>query len=689
MPTDNVRPQPGLIPLLRQEEDVEHKSQEQKPASKPSSFITRIGFYAIGTLVLGSIIILASHAYLTFLWYSHSKSWSWIVLKTWVAPSVTLASLAIRTSINLQAIVCTSIIAALALQWHQVDTAESTAVSLLRFTNPGPYSLVMSLLSSNGKGLPMAGILVVCLALVVLFSNAISTALVSDLDIAVLAGDNSRTHLAFGVNVTKARFANQSSYLDPPALYKRKPYQYPSFAELRFTNETTSSSVHDTSLVLSAFLPKVSSADRSRVKTYNGTAATLMTRSICVRPQLNMTLDEAQNDEGVTLTGRISPDPDEEWSDVFDRTASEDLNCFLLKEDPFRVCNLTTDESVLGLNSNSSKFDMSHMYQYVGDPSEMNFEKYLVWISKETQELQSSGITSEWLYVDRSNASTSLSAGYASLCFTLESDQYIEISASRPENITEPSLEWFRFDNDTEPDAIDTRKIRKQLGVNGTTFTLQQRGLLSLDSWSHPTSPVLQAYFDGLTKRNGTWGFKYEWSQFLQGVTIDWTNSWDWAGGGFDFNVWAIVFKTLVSTNHPALMFQALNMLLYPMAYYNEYDAFDLYDPSAQIQYFVTALQPVRNYGYWIVATVIACHFLLVVTVFTLYIAGSGDGDVLGQAWAAMTQLKSEEVEYIRQKNEVLTDQAVRELLKKEGLQQRKVGLVYDESQGYTIKSLH
>ena len=89
----------------------------------------------------------------------------------------------------------------------------------------------------------------------------------------------------------------------------------------------------------------------------------------------------------------------------------------------------------------------------------------------------------------------------------------------------------------------------------------------------------------------------------MQGVEVNWTNADDssWAGGGFDNHLFAILNDTIASTTHPALMFQAANTLLYSMAYYNEYIAFDLYDNSTRIKYFFQALQPIRELGYWTV----------------------------------------------------------------------------------------
>lgn len=96
-----------------------------------------------------------------------------------------------------------------------------------------------------------------------------------------------------------------------------------------------------------------------------------------------------------------------------------------------------------------------------------------------------------------------------------------------------------------------------------------------------------------------------------------------------------------------------------------------------------------KKRGYWAVAVILLCHLVLVAVIVVLYISRSGQGNVLGQAWIAVAQLKNEEMENLCQTHEVLTDEVVKKLPKERGVARKRVGLVHDEIKGYVIKSLH
>ncbi|PVI03249.1 hypothetical protein DM02DRAFT_698120 [Periconia macrospinosa] len=645
-------PRYGSVPLLEKEEEIESGPLRRKPAPN-TSIIARVGYYSCGVLSIGSLVILAAFSYLSFLWWSRGGLWSQIVLNTMVAPSVTLASLAIRTSIGFQAIVCTAMIAALALRWHQVKTAESAAISLFRFANSGPSSLLLPLLGSSEFRVPGAGLLILCLTTITLCSNVISTTLVSDLDVAVIPG-YSVENPAFGQHLTNQTYnIPRLNGMNTPLMHRRRADEYPSFAERTLGKPS------------------------------------LMMRHVCVRPQINISnFTQARYDDlyGKKLFGNVFADPDKTGSELFDTTRI-DVDC-VLHDNEFDVCLLHTNSISESPMLNSTDFGIGAMLNHT-HVREIDAQTYLVFMPPDFDGRNTS--RDEWLYTNLdaydidANETASGFAGYITLCSTLILDKYMHISASRPGNITEPSVHW------TDPDdygrlKFDTEAIRKQLGVY-ENYTLQERGLLLVESWDRPTT-LLDTYFDSLPPESDETENPFHWARDNQLVFINWTFADASVGRGFDNYLFSIANDTLQLTTHPALMFQAIDTIIHSMTYYAEYSAFNLHDPSARIRYFEQALQPVKKRGYWAAAAIIACHFLIMSVISILYISGSGEGDILGQAWVAVTQLKSDEAALIGQNDGTLMDRDVKKLLKENDLANKRVGLVNNNGQGYVIGSL-
>src|SRR6186713_3434506 len=84
----------------------------------------------------------------------------------------------------------------------------------------------------------------------------------------------------------------------------------------------------------------------------------------------------------------------------------------------------------------------------------------------------------------------------------------MEISASRPHNITEPTLGW-----EPSTQSFSTFPIRRQLGATESPFSLQERGALSLDSYSNIT--LYPDYF-------GNSGFANHFSPFEDVLDEGW-----------------------------------------------------------------------------------------------------------------------------------------------------------------------
>src|SRR5277367_1902813 len=90
----------------------------------------RLGVISILILIGSTIVIFISVGFLAFLWYSNVENaiWKRIIINHWATRSISLTSIAIRTSTDLQAGVCLSILASLALEKFAVPLPEVAAV---------------------------------------------------------------------------------------------------------------------------------------------------------------------------------------------------------------------------------------------------------------------------------------------------------------------------------------------------------------------------------------------------------------------------------------------------------------------------------------------------------------------------------------------------------------------------------
>jgi hypothetical protein len=118
----------------------------------------------------------------------------------------------------------------------------------------------------------------------------------------------------------------------------------------------------------------------------------------------------------------------------------------------------------------------------------------------------------------------------------------------------------------------------------------------------------------------------------------------------------------------------------FAMAYSNNMLSYDMGDNSSSIQLFVDALRTDAVWGYWTVAAILACHLGLVAVIAISYLRVCGHEDLLGNAWSAVGQLRSEEIDAILDCTEASTDREVKVMLKRKGVYDRPVGLSQDRS---------
>jgi hypothetical protein len=270
---------------IRSEEPIQQISKSH------FSLYTKLGLLATCTLSIGLTLILASLGFLWFLWLANDENelWRAIINRNWVTKAIALASLAIRQSVSFHASAATAMIAGLALERMIVLLLNLASVSTTRNANGGPYMLLWWLwkafrFNPNRWKTVFLPLLITFLASTTLLVQLTSFALLSDVDLVIARASSEtrsfQTHFEYNRNGTIPIVTHGSTW-------SQQLQSYVSFAEY---HEQPSGNlidgVDDTGLTLRAFLPIVNQQTRSMTASWDGLAAVLDARTVCIRPAL-------------------------------------------------------------------------------------------------------------------------------------------------------------------------------------------------------------------------------------------------------------------------------------------------------------------------------------------------------------------------------------------------------------------
>jgi hypothetical protein len=530
----------------------------------------RLGLETMAILITSLAGLLFSTAMLCFLWWAdHSDStWRKIALDSWLPRSVTLLSAVIRWCVSGQALVATSMLAALAFSGQRMWLHQSASLSVMRYVNTGPSSLVWLLIKDP---LPQfvsgyaTWIIVLTIACTTILSQFCSTVLLSDFNEGIIVGWETNMSIASGYKYVVSDWLRWSNYWDV------LPRSYPAFAEMS-NFATASEGIDDTGLSLRGILPLASEDSRSFIHSFSGNATVVDSRVACSRPLYkNLTLDSfsysVSNSSVSTsyyLTGYVVPSfPPERL--IYDSIGTQ-FNCSIM---PSGISfDLYTAGSVMSLcvlsSSNGgllSEFDPWH-----------NISTNFCWNSTWLQRSQDSSCKNRTINIahrrrdtDRNSDDLSYHAlpliGKAyllfnftelralindppasfplddwqstpngpwlettlpetglgiqsTLCFDALSTLDTPILASSKTNRTEPNWEF-----DPVQRRFITGDIRKQLGASRQEMTFQDRGVLSM----HTTPSEMRQQAKALISHNGT--LKYLTNAFAAPIAYPYSGS--------------------------------------------------------------------------------------------------------------------------------------------------------------------
>ena len=287
----------------------------RQPCPRPGTAFERCGVLATTVLVVGTIIALATLAFLTFLWFASTNNTTWhrIASRNWMTRAVSLTALFLRTAISAQASVLTSMLAGVALEGRQVLAIQVASISSMRNANGGPFWLTYQSLQAVSKltkrtthmyVLLTMSILLLC-TLLIQFS---STALIADLQLHPLHGDTvqglQQTNFIYDPTQLSVD-ASPLKHINRAPTWTLHPAVFPTFAEHSEVPLHSGYGVSDTGLALRAFLPLRDQQSRYSIRNYTGRATVVDSSVVCMRPELSGTV--LYQRETIVFVSRIQP----------------------------------------------------------------------------------------------------------------------------------------------------------------------------------------------------------------------------------------------------------------------------------------------------------------------------------------------------------------------------------------------
>ncbi|WAO88842.1 Hypothetical protein NCS54_00620400 [Fusarium falciforme] len=242
----------------------------------------RIGILGVLTIVIGTLVHLASLAVLIFLWRgaeasldrNEPKLWQTIVWDGWAPGTVTICSAAMLTSISLQLGLLVAALAAIMLETSGMSFKDIPLLSTERASKSSPIGILPAVFrqTTHGTSGLVHSFIVTIAVTIMLVSTFISTILLSDFethDIAAPAMTSNKT-ITFEHDI-ELEDVNRASY------WRSKPAAQWRFAEAQIGK----SSPGDTGDTYRAMLPFLNETSRTSLEFYSGPAVVANTRTIC------------------------------------------------------------------------------------------------------------------------------------------------------------------------------------------------------------------------------------------------------------------------------------------------------------------------------------------------------------------------------------------------------------------------
>ncbi|KAM0439724.1 hypothetical protein ACHAPT_000818 [Fusarium lateritium] len=663
--TDSIREKPRRG---RQSQVHDHLLPSgSSPPSSPrrQSWSKRIGLVGIATLVLGTIVILASIAILIFLWRGaqlaeHREEpvlWQTIVFRGWAPQVVTICSAAIRIAMAFQGGFVVAAVAAIMLETSGVSLVDTAILSVERALGSTPFNLLLPALrrcaaATRSGRLPaiMHFVMVTATLVISLLSTLTSTILLSDFNPSQIASPPITANVGIDLSTDKAL-----NWLFAASLVKSRPMANWRFAEAR---GSAPSAKGDTGDVYRGILPFQDADSRRLLEFFSGPAVVTNLRVVCVAPEFrNLTLASVKesNIQGGGVTLNVMADdvpPSLDWKlsgDASSSTAAP-VNARLVDAWP------TSSPPSWPLSLYFSHQDSFKFEEPLEPLSRRPYLFYRVLLFNSTvllnetrmdggddlpASLRNLTTKKENLWTRALNSDGKHVFSATECYFNNALPHLYNVTMSGRGIPSEPTGDWRRG-----PGHENHTKILHQLGVGAASF--KDRGILNLTVGSRLPGA------DGLIENSFL-----TYALMTSGTPPNDPSTWSWSWGFTDswkaINsdvLWlphpahsSLFQSIMLQTEDPAQAIQAFMTRLFQMQYYDILPDLDRERPSEMI-YSTERLTPSRWVGLVIVLCLVGAHLVLVLTTAVLFILRTRDS-ALGNIWQAVSQMVSPETRQV------------------------------------------
>lgn len=674
---------------------------------------TRLGAWASTIVLLGWILEIVVLAALTFLWVGMgpesggeeaSQLWRFISLGDLAPQAVTVCSVILRTVINLQATICTALVAALLLEARAVRMPSIALFSVLRAVNGGPSSITEQLIWTPRefiKSLP--AFLVLILYIMTIASEFTSTILLEDFqEISLMV--NAIEHRVNTIMTHPDMLAPSANASLTSMVWESGPPSYPSFAEemieapLEDLQDTT-----DTGLIRRAFLPFAAS-ERQNLHRYQGGAVLWESRVICTRPQVTGRIEYEQEYGSwwPRLVGTASWLSDQAFGNFTcergaTRCTDKPFDCALpfhenrtrttsiMNKKPISLClfNHTDQRKVTGPYFSNIMMVLDTKTSYLGW---LDFEANKTtpsgrYIGEEIPDNTSSGEWSSHIWNSVVKLNVTVCQSYMHLDLQ-------NIKASSPNGTREPTLNY-----DSSKTRWDTGEILKLVGHGG--FEQSDRGILTISESSEISKDQLQSMFQGssnyefMSKVANASRLVDQYLSFIvtevkagvltslgpRNYTVYFCTQCPIAGNWTDphYSISVLFESVLDATGSAASAWSSMMFWLAQAEYYIGLPGVD-FGANSTMVYSRPVSLPHKWLGFGIVTGIIITNMSIVASITWLYLRNT-KFSIYGDVWHTIAQIISPDTRHLLEKATKSTDRQVEKSLKAAGSQKVDAGL--------------
>ncbi|KAH7086461.1 hypothetical protein FB567DRAFT_593401 [Paraphoma chrysanthemicola] len=680
---------------------VEQVDQDVPPPTTNTTSLKRkkwekLGRYNIWVLILGTLVIFLSVAFLAFLWIVAMRQssmtvlprlWLTIVREAWMSRVVTICTLVIRVALAAQLCVFAAIMAALILERVGASNEDFPMLSMIRCANTGPQALIWNVFHTIAKGTQLGySFFIVITILNALALQFMSTILLADFGTPLVVLDPYHDEIMWALNATQEQTNSIGA-----EFWKSSQESYPAFAEYKL-NGSTGPNYVDTGVVYRGFLPFHNATTRENVQSYSGPMTVVDERIVCMKPNLTnpqFHIPLLSND--VLYSDFNLNDTHPDITQVGNKTNFEcDMPHGWDAQDPnfwySSICRLDSGYAYLkgGILPEVTERDKQISVWFVFNVSSP-WTNSSDWEStvpnpEDTVILPlrlAESPEGPWAKYSHPNLTVD-----ATVCVqNPRAEIYdVETTGTRNTHTLDNTLYWNvtsqKYDTAVARlmlDAIGPAE-REEYGIDPKhVFTFEERGILELKpvkSWneSRTSIRVNESYVDllhGSLIRDKPWNYNGT-------VNRTWitTPVADYLDSIHRNNLW-IFQDTLHETNNPALAMQAVTHLVMQTAYYDWFPNFDL---KSNGTFTITEKRyiPQMYKHFSVVMGLLALHFVLVIVALVLFITKT-EVSLLGNAWQAVAQVYSNDTAAAVQHGVMATDYEVRRTVKSTGFHQSSI----------------